>query len=162
MNTQASFPTASSPIDKSSSIPSRRHFLGILAALTCAPLLPALVPRSRPARVGNKVSAGANFQIVPAEDRTALDRWKSARRTPVRRSQDPRLNALIQEVESGRTLQFHYRGGSEPFAVRTISPTAIYFVDDFHDEIYLTGYDHQRGGARTFRLDRISNLEPLA
>ncbi len=162
MNRTTSTLATASSADQEDLPPTRRDFLSLLVALTCAPLLPLLVPRRKSSEGDKPLPAATSFEIVPVQDRTALDRWKSARRTPVRRSKDPRLQELIQHIEYGRVLRFQYRGGSEPYSLRVISPTSIDFVDEFENEVYLTGYCHHRRAARTFRLDRVRQVEPLS
>ncbi len=137
---------------------SRRSFLGRALLIAAAPIV--LMGRSL-AGFDDRMLDGGGFDGQPSE--TGLERWKSARRVPIRRSHDEYLQELINAVEEGRRFEFRYYGGSDPFKIRRLSPTAIYRVEGFCADdpngIYVTGYCHDRGCARTFLLARMEEVQ---
>lgn len=90
--------------------------------------------------------------------------------------QDIALARTILTLQpTGRPLTFRYSGGSSPQQSRTALTTLIFHTDDpsicretseadFHTArpLYLQAYCLERLAPRTFRLDRITNLTPLA
>jgi len=66
---------------------------------------------------------------------------------------DPNLAPLFSAVAERRTARFSYRGRS-----RTVDPYRLGFRRGWW---YLTGFDHDRGEVRNFRLDRIEGTVTL-
>ncbi|MEY2569285.1 MAG: proteasome accessory factor [Actinomycetota bacterium] len=60
------------------------------------------------------------------------------------------LAALFGAVAESRTVTFEYRGD-----VRTVDPYRLAFRNGFW---YLAGYDRDKQGARSFRLDRMATV----
>jgi proteasome accessory factor C len=60
-------------------------------------------------------------------------------------------------VAAGRRLVLHYQGRADGVPQRReLDPWALHVVDG---SWYLQGHDHGVGGLRTFRLDRVADLE---
>lgn len=68
---------------------------------------------------------------------------------------------IVSLLPSGRPLTFQYHAGSTPGGSRTILPTYL-FQTLACQGTYLQGYCLDRLASRTFRLDRIVDLTPLA
>ena len=80
---------------------------------------------------------------------------------------------ILHHQPTGRPFVFKYHGGTTPSRERTVLPTLLFQsgVDTHHDSspatnhfspFYLQAYCIERLAPRTFRLDRIQNLTPLA
>lgn len=59
------------------------------------------------------------------------------------------LSLLFAAVSERRTVRFRYRGGE-----RTVDPYRLAYRNGFW---YLAGWDRDRGGERSFRLDRLES-----
>jgi proteasome accessory factor B len=65
-----------------------------------------------------------------------------------------RVAMLFGAVAERQPVRFRYHGG-----VRQVDPWRLSFRNG---QWYLAGWDHTRGGSRTFRLDRIESSPELA
>lgn len=132
---------------------SRRHFLAVGAAWLALPNISAAP------FVGNDVGRRKNTAFGTPDE--LLARWKRSPRIPVLETDDPTLARLIEAAETGRDLAFRYFGGTDPGALRQVSPGLVFRIVDF-PEFYLSGFCHTRQAERVFRVDRIELGEGLA
>ena len=72
---------------------------------------------------------------------------------------DPHLIRVIEAIELGRVLRFTYRDSQGASTNRTVDPLR---VTQGAESWYLRAHCHDRQGERTFRLDRMSNVEVTA
>lgn len=91
------------------------------------------------------------------ENDGALSRWRAAVRRPIVATGEPRLQPLVESVQSGRRVRFRYFGGSDCGAMREVAPGLLYTVDGF-DGVYLSGYCRARRAERTFLVARMGDL----
>lgn len=68
------------------------------------------------------------------------------------------LPTLADAIQSQRRLRLHYRSRKDEGMTREIDPYGLVF---HYNHWYLGGYCHLRQALRTFRLDRMSDLEML-
>jgi predicted DNA-binding transcriptional regulator YafY len=66
------------------------------------------------------------------------------------------LTRAATAVRNGRRVRFEYRSHTDVASRREIEPYAVLHIDD---RWYLIGNDVQRQAMRTFRLDRVQQLE---
>jgi hypothetical protein len=149
-------PVCEDTIMKNNSLTTRRDFFTKLLFIASAPL--GLSWLSLGAKTLGSATSGPTAPPDLAVNLTALDRWKSATRTPLRFSSNPDVQGMIKAVEGGDILKFYYFGGSSPRSGRVVSPAAIYSVEGFDGQIYLTGYCHERQATRTFRIDLMERV----
>ena len=112
---------------------------------------------------GEAVAAALGDE-VPAL-RSAVEKVRRAAAVPVGVAvaiDDPGsawLPPLREAIASQQQVRLSYRGrGDETPAARTLDPWQLHV---FEGTWYLQGNDHSRGQVRTFRLDRIAELEVL-
>jgi len=91
------------------------------------------------------------------DDPEWLQRWQVAPRLPITTSSEPHLRRWLKAIRSGRVVSVRYFGGDTPGAVRRISPSALFQVEDFPG-VYLSAYCHKRQKPRTFRCDALELL----
>lgn len=97
-------------------------------------------------RAASKLHQATNVpQSVAVELATEGGRW---------------LAPLQQAVASRRQVRLRYRGRGDPTPVcRTVDPWVVRIAEG---AIYLQGHDHRADALRSFRLDRIADVEVLA
>jgi predicted DNA-binding transcriptional regulator YafY len=88
-------------------------------------------------------------------DDDLLAQWQDAERKVLSHSNDPIVNRLIQAVNGRESLSVVYHGGSTPGGRRTITPTEVFWVEDYR-RVYVRAYCQLRGEERVFRVDRLS------
>jgi predicted DNA-binding transcriptional regulator YafY len=102
-----------------------------------------------------------------------LEHWRRAPRIPLvecpvastppdspRSGEDGVIRNILQAIDEGARVSFAYYGGTEPGERRTVSPASLFRVQDYVGAIYLAGYCHTRHENRTFRLDRMHEVQP--
>lgn len=147
-----------------------RTFFQLLTGLAI-PLPPWNTQRS-PSSAGSVPILGPPTPRNDLTDPEWLKEWLSLPRLPVLSDNLPRildshereLAALIlQRIRSGRPIDFHYFGGSEPGKPRQVLPVMVFTTaadgmpSDAGDPnpLYLLSWCLVRNGPRTFRLDRM-------
>lgn len=119
--------------------------MGLTVAAPATAVALAKVHPLLPARVTERVAAVQEEVGFPLRPRT-----DGVRPAP------PTLLTLAQATRERRRVAVDYRSGRGPGSYREVDPYGLVF----HDRSwYLTGYDHQRHGIGTYRLDRIGAVE---
>ena len=78
---------------------------------------------------------------------------------PGLRGSDDVLGVLLSAIDTGRAVRFRHRPTrSEPYRTRTVEPWGVI---THRRRWYLVGHDRDRDDTRTFRLSRISDVEPI-
>jgi proteasome accessory factor B len=68
------------------------------------------------------------------------------------------LGVLLAAIDAGRAVRFRHRPTPvEPYTVRTVEPWGVVTA---RGRWYLVGHDRDREDTRTFRLSRITDVEP--
>ena len=70
----------------------------------------------------------------------------------------PTTTALVAAITAGTAVSFEYRSAHAQAEHRTVDPLRIESIDA---DVYLRGWCHLRDAARTFRIDRITELTAL-
>ncbi len=68
----------------------------------------------------------------------------------------PTIGMLAGAISAGRTVAFTYRNARGELQRRTVDPLRIESIDA---DVYLRGWCHLRESVRTFRVDRIAELQ---
>ncbi|QHN26423.1 WYL domain-containing protein [Gordonia pseudamarae] len=72
---------------------------------------------------------------------------------------EPVLAALVRAIDTGRAVTFEYRAGSTAAPTsRTLEPWGVV---THRGHWYVVGHDRTRKATRTFRLSRLSDVEPI-
>ena len=122
---------------------SGREAAALIAGLQYLSALPENADRAAIATLMGKLSRGAS--ATPSQ--VAVEGAES----------DATLGAIRRSVTDGVQVEFDYLNARGEHERRRVDPLRIESVDT---DWYLRGWCHLREAVRTFRLDRISNLDP--
>jgi proteasome accessory factor B len=105
---------------------------------------------------GRSAATGALWKLAAAGAPQATKPVTAPETTPaaVALPGGERVAMLFGAVAERQPVRFRYHGG-----MRLIDPWRLSFRNG---QWYLAGWDHSRGGSRTFRLDRIESLPEVA
>lgn len=106
--------------------------------------------------------AAAKIKRYANPDQLARMERREGQLEAVQRPVDPSTQAMTAEidrcVEGQRRIRFRYRSGYDGTgSVRTVDP---YGLVNGHGRWYVVGHCHLRGAIRSFRVDRMDDLQP--
>ena len=105
-----------------------------------------------------------------------MKKWLSLPRLPVIWDDLPRIHdphqrdlaaMILERIHSGKPIEFHYFGGSEPGKLRQVLPVMVFTTAaDFmpsgagdSNPLYLLAWCQIRNAPRTFRLNRMQRKQ---
>lgn len=74
---------------------------------------------------------------------------------------DPKTQLLLPSLLACHPIRFTYHGGTSPGQTRTILPGLLFHPEDTPTTTYCLGWCQKRQSNRLFRLDRMSQIEPV-
>ncbi len=134
------------------------EYLALKIALAGTPLRSLKTQNTIIHNLKAKIDAAVNSHIAEALKHRATTRQVLVRDTSDARNVDRNMNLLQRAIDESHVVKFDYASVSSVTGSRCVEP---YYAVFRGRAWYLLAYAPERGALRTYRIDRIQNVEVL-